>query len=183
MKTIEIQDKKLKKLTKNIALPNTHWDTVQNLSTYVLSDDETKILENALTFAIQPPYINKSDVVCPFEHIYLFLSKELEDESNSGILKSQLSHLANTYINSYKPSFVDLKKYKLPKNLKNNKNIVIVKPDKGNGVVILDRKQDVEGIHKIIDDHSKFIKLDKDPTLLRKVSFSQRNPKISPKTE
>ena len=33
--------------------------------------------------------------------------------------------------------------------------------------MILDRKRYVEGIHKIIDDYSKFKKLDKDPTLLR----------------
>ena len=31
----------------------------------------------------------------------------------------------------------------------------------------MERKRYVEGIHKIIDDHSKFKKLDKDPTLLR----------------
>ena len=40
-----------------------------------------------------------------------------------------------------------------------------MKPDKENNVVILERKRDVEGIRKIIDDHSKF--KDEDPLLLR----------------
>ena len=43
-----------------------------------------------------------------------------------------------------------------------------MKREKGNDVVILDRKRYVDGIHKIIDDYSKFKQLDKNPTLLRK---------------
>ena len=48
-----------------------------------------------------------------------------------------------------------------------------MKPNKGNGVVILDRKRYVDAIHKIIDDHSKLKKLDKDLTLLREGQFQR----------
>ena len=43
-----------------------------------------------------------------------------------------------------------------------------MKRDKENDVVILERMRYVEGIHKIIDDCSKFKILDEAPTLLRK---------------
>ena len=51
------------------------------------------------------------------------------------------------------------------RNLRKNKDIVIKKPDKGNGVVILDRKLYDNAIQEIISDISKFEKLNKDPTL------------------
>ena len=44
-------------------------------------------------------------------------------------------------------------------NLRKNKNIVITKPDKGNGVAILDRNLYDNAIRKIILDTSKFEKL------------------------
>ena len=43
--------------------------------------------------------------------------------------------------------------------LKKNKDIVITKADKGNGVVILDRKLYNNAIEEIISDTSKFEKL------------------------
>ena len=50
-------------------------------------------------------------------------------------------------------------------NLRKNKDIVITKPDKGNGVVIFDRKLYNNAIEDIISDTSKFEKLNEDPTL------------------
>ena len=44
-------------------------------------------------------------------------------------------------------------------NLRKNKNIVITKPDEGNGVAILDRNLYDNPIRKIILDTSKFEKL------------------------
>ena len=44
-------------------------------------------------------------------------------------------------------------------NLRKNKNIVITKPDKGNGVAILDRNLYDNAVQKIILDSSKFEKL------------------------
>ena len=44
---------------------------------------------------------------------------------------------------------------------------IITKPDKGNGVVILDRKLYNKAIEEIISDTSKFKKLKEDLTLKR----------------
>ena len=54
--------------------------------------------------------------------------------------------------------------------LRKNKDIVIMKPDKGNGVVILDQKLYNSTIEEIISDTSIFQKLNEDPTRKRKVS-------------
>jgi hypothetical protein len=51
-------------------------------------------------------------------------------------------------------------------DLKNDKNIVIVKPDKGNGVVILDRGNYNQKMENILCDTTKFERLDADPVKL-----------------
>ena len=52
-----------------------------------------------------------------------------------------------------------------------NKDIVMTKPDKGNRVVILDRKLYTKTIEEIISDTCKFKKLNEDPTMKRKASL------------
>ena len=55
-------------------------------------------------------------------------------------IKADLSYLANSYFYNYKPSPHILSQHRVLQNLIKNKDIVIVKPDKGNGVAILDQK-------------------------------------------
>ena len=56
---------------------------------------------------------------------------------------------------------------------KKSKDIIIRKPDKGNGVVILYRKLYNNAIQKIISDISRFKKLNEDPTLKREASLQR----------
>ena len=58
----------------------------------------------------------------------------------------------NSYYSYYKPSVSTLKKHGILKRLENNRKIVILRPDKGNGVVIMDRKDYVYGMNNIIND-------------------------------
>jgi PHD/YefM family antitoxin component YafN of YafNO toxin-antitoxin module len=51
-------------------------------------------------------------------------------------------------------------------NLRNDTNIVIVKPDKGNGVVILDKDDYNKKMEAILEDETKFERLDEDPVKL-----------------
>ena len=73
-----------------------------------------------------------------------YTTSKLKKEDMVGELKSGLSHLANTYYNTYRPSRDSLKKHRILKKLKNNKDIMITKPDKGNGVVIMDRNSYID---------------------------------------
>ena len=59
------------------------------------------------------------------------------------------------------------------RNLRKNKDIVITKRDKGNGVVILDRKVYNKPLEEILSDTCKFEKLNEDPTLKREASLQR----------
>ena len=61
------------------------------------------------------------------------------------------------------------------------KDIVITKPDKGNGVVILDRKLYNNAIEEIISDISKSEKLNEDPTLKSEASLQRFLHKLKQK--
>ena len=82
-----------------------------------------------------------------------------------------LSYLADSYFYNYKLSPRMLRQHRILRNLRKNKDIIITKLDKGNGVVILDRKLYDNAIQKIISDSSKFEKLNEDPTLKREASL------------
>ena len=66
-------------------------------------------------------------------------------------------------------------------NLRKNKDIVITKPDKGNGVVILDRKLYHNAIEEIISDTSKFEKLIEGLTLKREALLQRFLRKLKQK--
>ena len=92
-----------------------------------------------------------------------------------------LSYLANSYFYSYKPSPRILRQHHVLRNLKKNKDIVITKPDKGNGVIILDQKPYNNAIEEIISDTSKFEKLNEDPTLQLEASLQRFLRKLKKK--
>ena len=86
-----------------------------------------------------------------------------------------LLYLADSYFYNYKPSPCILRQHCILHRviLSKNKDIVITKPNKGNGVVILDRKLYNNAIDEIISDISKFEKLSEDPTLKRKAPLQR----------
>ena len=65
-------------------------------------------------------------------------------------IKAHISHLANSYFYNYKPSPRIQRQHRVLRKLRKNKDIAVVKPDKENGVVILDRKFYNNPIEKII---------------------------------
>ena len=98
------------------------------------------------------------------------MNSRLLYRKNEGKLKADLSHLAQSYANSFKPSLKDIediKGHKILNQLRKNNDIVILKIDKGNGVVILNRKDYNKGILDIINDVDEFKELDNDPIMSR----------------
>ena len=89
------------------------------------------------------------------------------DKNKANEVRSKIQHLATTYVNSFKPSLKDLKKLKILKRLKKNKDIIILRPDKGNGIVVLDKLAYNNAISDLLSDDTKFKKLQSDPTLRR----------------
>ena len=118
----------------------------------------------SLCFSIQPDNIWKSEVFATFEKTHRSFLNNLKSEETKSRIKAHLSYLANSYFYNYKPSPRILRQHRVLRNLRKNKDIVITKPDEGNGVVILDQKLYNNAIEKIISDTSKVEKLSEDPT-------------------
>ena len=103
-----------------------------------LSQEESDLLKAGLYFSIQPDKIRKSEIFTTFEKIHRSFLNNLKSEETKSQIKAHLSYLANSYFYNYKPSPRILRQHRVLRNLRKNKDIVITKPDKGNGVVILD---------------------------------------------
>ena len=103
-------------------------------------------------------------------------SEETKDEG-----KSHLFYLAYSYFCNYIPFPRIIRERRVLQNLRKNKDIVITKPDKGNGVVILNRKLYNNAIQEIISDTSKFEKLNEIPTSNREASLQRFLHKLKQK--
>ena len=121
-------------------------ETAQNFSSKLLTTDELDVLKYGLKHPINPLQINKTDVLTIFDFIHRARINDLKDKKYSGELKAKMLHLANSYVNACKLTKNSLKKHKILKRLRESKDIVILKADKGCGTVILDREEHVKKI-------------------------------------
>ena len=74
-------------------------------------------------------------------------------------------HLANSYVRNSKLSKLTLRKHGILKKVKNDRSIVILRPDKENGVVVLALIQYDNTIKDIITVKTKFKELHQDVTI------------------
>ena len=182
-KSLYTQQKHLSSLTRKCNLPIfTANETVTKLTQYELSQEESDLLKAALYFSIQPGKIRKSEIFTIFEKVHGSSLDNLQSEETKSHIKTHLSYLANSYFYNYKPSPRILRQHRVLRNLRKNKDIVITKPDKGNGVVILDRKLYNNAIEEIISDTSKLEKLNEDPILKHEASLQRFLRKLKQKT-
>ena len=135
--------------------------------------EESDLLKTGLYFYIQPNKIRKSEIFTNFEKIHRSFVNNLKSEKTNNQIKSYLLYLVNFYFHNNKPSPCILHQHRVLQNLRKNKDIVITKPDKGNGVVILDQKLYDVAIQEIISNTYKFGKLNEVPTLKREASLQR----------
>ena len=131
--------------------------TFTKVTQYELCQEESDLLKAGFHFSIQPDKSRKSEIFTTFEKIHRSFLNNLKSEETKSQIKAHFSYLVNSYLYNYKPSPRILRQHRVLRNLRKNKDIVITKPDKGNGVVILDRKLYNNAIEEIISDSSKFI--------------------------
>ena len=155
--------------------------TVTNILSTKLTQEQLETLKLGLNHFICPIRVNKSDVFSCFARIYYTMQRNLKDTEMAGKLATDLSHLAHSYVSTFKPSKKDIQRHKILKGLKSNNNIVILKPDKGNGVVVMDRSDYNQGLQKIIRDHTKFKQLKEDQTLKREKMLQRLLRKLKDK--
>jgi hypothetical protein len=97
-------------------------------------------------------------------------------------IKNSLRSFTYNYID------LDLKEFKLGRTKINILNkltetLAILKPDKGNGIVLINRSDYVISIKSLFSDSSKFKKLDYDPTLTRLHSLQNYLLKLHKRNE
>ena len=143
-------------------------DVILNLSGENLSQDELDVLNLGLKYgiALRP---KEEDIFPIMEAFYSKLSdmKIFKDNqiSEERIKNALRSFAYNTLDIENKRYFTDSKVLKTFRKLK--ERMVIVKPDKGQGIVLLKKEDYVRSLENIFNDETKFKKVDKDPTLTR----------------
>ena len=104
----------------------------------------------------------------PFEKLATSLkNRPIADEKlNFDFVRTKLKSIALSafygYDSAHFPLNISKAELAALKNLSKNKNIVILRPDKGNGVVILDLVDYSNKVESLLSDASKFKKLDTD---------------------
>ena len=129
-------------------------ETITNLTQYELFQEESDLLRAGLYFSIQPDKVWKNEIFTTFEEIHRLFLNNLKSVETKSQIKAHLSFLVNSYFYNYKPSPHILRQNCVLWNLRKNKGLVVTKPDKGNGVVILDRILHNNAIKEIISDTS-----------------------------
>ena len=133
---------------------------IQNLSDYVLSDTEEFVLGHGLNFCLPPKTVCKEQLFAEFESLWAQLQHHKAcsvDTRNA--LKARLTDLAHSYSESQieKHDFMMQNEcYQAIKSLRRNEKILITRPDKGSGVVILNKNDYVTKMENILNDASKF---------------------------
>ena len=138
--------KKLGKLTFN---PD---DVVFSFSSRLISDKEKEILSKGLNFAVPPTRLNVCSFLTLFEKFYNLLKQEPVNVRSGFFpdsIKARLKDVAYSGYRSYsRPcALYSQEELNTLKDLRNDNSIVIMKPDKGNGVVILNK----DDYHKKMD--------------------------------
>ena len=136
---------------------------VLNLSDYVLSDTESFVLSHGLNFGLPPRYLCKEEIFAEFESLWAqLLHHSASSVEQRTALKARLADLAHLYSDST----IDSRDFTMHKEcfrainrLRKNDDIIVTKPDKGSGVVLLNKSDYVDKMNKILDDQSKFRRL------------------------
>ncbi|CAF4998196.1 unnamed protein product, partial [Rotaria sp. Silwood1] len=169
---------------------------VTNLSRRVLSNNEVDCLTNGLDFGLVPAHVDDMGVISNveqfFHHVtniyqnHKSLMSELEEKTKTSaevrVLTAQEMALASN-LRSITDSFrfqanrfchkrygdnPEHEQYRsVLMHLKEDKSLVITRPDKGRGVVLMNKNEYLSKMYAIVNDSSKFKRLSTDPTVAR----------------
>ena len=181
-KVLLVHEKKLSKIgvTRCDLLPKEK--VLFNLSSRVLSESEQSLLCKGLKYVFPSKKLKLPRYLLDFENLYKDLGKldiftGLNNERESTAresFKTEFRNLAFTSFSNFKKkspkSNLTPNEIAALKSLKKDKSIVICKPDKGNAVVVMDRTDYVRKVMVILNDGSKFKKVEADPF---KLNFKQ----------
>ncbi|XP_078384145.1 uncharacterized protein LOC144666620 [Oculina patagonica] len=137
---------------------------INNMSSYRLSFFEKLVICRGFKFSL-PRKVSPTEVQASFEKAYWKIEPLLEDPASKELASSTLRSIALNYIQRTCPN-PPKALTKALNSLKKRDDIIITKPDKGSGGVILDKTDYVRLLSAAsVDDSSKFVQVDeKRPT-------------------
>ena len=132
---------------------------INNLSSYRLSFFEKLVICRGLKFSL-PQRVSPIEVLASFEKAYWKIEPSLEDPAKKELASSTLRSIALNYIQRTSPN-PPKALVKALNRLKKRDDIIITKPDKSSGVVIMDKAEYTRLLSAAsIDDTSKFVYVD-----------------------
>ena len=125
----------------------------------ILTNDEKQILKLGLQFG----FSKKTSFVNHYLSYEKFIQQVSKHGNNNEELLTKIKHLSHE---SYKYKSKDNNKCNINidilDSLKKDSNLIITRPDKGKGIVLLNKSDYIAKTKEILDDTSKFRKLDGD---------------------
>ncbi|XP_068742485.1 uncharacterized protein [Montipora capricornis] len=126
------------------------------MSSYNLSFFEKLILSRGLNFAL-PQKVEAREVKASFEQLYWRIEPKLANSDTKDLTSTTLKSIALNYI-KHKNATPPKALLRAVNRLKKREDIVVTRPDKGSGVVILNKDMYVALLKKAsIDDNTKFV--------------------------
>ena len=121
------------------------------------------MLSHGLNLGLPPKYLCKEEIFVKFESLWAqLLHHSASSVEQRTALKARLADLAHLYCDSTIDSrdFIMHKKcFRAINSLRKNDDIVVSKPDKGSGVILLNKSDYVNRMSKILDNQWKFKRL------------------------
>ncbi|VDP95614.1 unnamed protein product, partial [Echinostoma caproni] len=151
--------KSLSKLAPIDAFPDEPQKFVTNLSSTVLSKPQLEALSLGFNFKCPPKNIDKIYVQAQFERFNEQLGDLLPSkEDNRNWLKAKLVDHAHSFLHNpiHQNGMMKQEHYQALKELRNNPNLIVIKLDKGHGVVVMDKNEYIAKMMEILDDKHKF---------------------------
>ena len=134
--------------------------TLLSISNYKLSPTEEFVLSHGLNFRLPPHSVQREEIFAEFEVLIGQLLCHVPHSSEQfSALKAKLSDLAHAYCGNP----IDIGDFHILKeciqanrSLRCNENIHVTKPDKGSGVVIMNKSNYISKMNFILQDNFKF---------------------------
>lgn len=137
-------------------------DVIYNYSHRILTDKEKQALSFGLKYCFSTKKLNYSKYFTSFEKVFNTLNgydiyKKSIDTEN--VFLSKLKHIAFSTYYRFRPYLTEEQKcmIKTLKQLAKDKSVIITKPDKGNGIVLLNKSDYINKMNTILEDRSKFV--------------------------
>ena len=162
-------DKKFKNLVKEKneveGTTNNPNQTIWNFSSHALENEEYETLQYGLKHGIANR-AKDEEILAAAEALWDQIeTKNLCKQGNNYVRQAKNCIRAMAFNLIYidnQQMYKDAKKVKIIQDLK--EKVVLLSPDKGNGVVIMDRKDYVESMEALFADRTKFRIIKEDPT-------------------